>query len=300
MTEKVLFACKHPICWQLLSKKAIFILMKRYTPREQQVVRELADMLGKLIPATSQGDFCLQKIAKDRRLGKYFDVKLKSKKKQFIFFISKVNGAHPRMFKDLIRDILAESVEKRRAKGDPILRPEADKLKNILLELDIDLKSQIDELDLPITRPKITPPPVVISQSLERIGIHPLLLDKVLILFKDGHMNESVRKAGEIFEAHITKWSGVRGKYGRDLMAEVFNKDKPVIDISNYHTGVITNPMDEKEGFMLIAMGIMQWCKNIVGHGDADQISPSDAASRIILISHLLEVVDISSSPEER
>jgi uncharacterized protein (TIGR02391 family) len=260
---------------------------------------DLADILGKLIPATSQGDFCLQKIAKDKKLGNFFDIKLKSKKKQFIYFISKVNSKHPRMFKDIVRNILAESVEKRRTKGDPILRPEADSLKNKLLELDIDLGSEIDELNLPVTRPKITPPPILLSQSLERIGLHPLLIEKVLPLFKDGHINESVRKAGEIFEANITKWSGVRDKYGRDLVSQVFNKDKPIIDISRYHTGVIINPMDEKEGFMLVSMGMMQWCKNIVGHGDVDQISPSDAFSRIMLISHMLEVVDVSLKNNE-
>jgi hypothetical protein len=59
-----------------------------------------------------------------------------------------------------------------------------------------------------------------------------------------------------------------------------------------YHGSEITNSMDEKEGFMLVAMGAMQWCKNVVGHGNVDQLPPQEAASRIIIISHLLEVID--------
>jgi hypothetical protein len=125
------------------------------------------------------------------------------------------------------------------------------------------------------------------------------LHEKVIPLFNDGYVNEAVRKAGEIFETAVIKWSGVRGKYGRDLMAHVFNKDSPMIDVSMYHGSEIANPMDEKEGFMLVAMGAMQWCKNVVGHGDVDQLAPQDAAARIILISHLIEVADVTIKKSE-
>jgi hypothetical protein len=249
-------------------------------------------MVGKLIPATSRGDYSLQRLAKDRGLAKYFDGRLTSKQKQFVSFITKVHATHPRTLKVLLNDILADAVEKRRVKGDPILRPEADALKAKLQEFGIDLTGEIDDLQLPVDRPKITPPPMDVQQALERLGLNPLFKDKVLPLFKDGYVNEAVRKAGEILESVVKKWGGVREKYGRDLMAHVFNKDAPIIDVSAYHGSEITDPMDEKEGFMLVAMGSMQWCKNIVGHGDVDQLAPHDAAARIVLLSHLLDVVD--------
>jgi len=265
---------------------------RRFTPRQHQIIRDLADMVGKLIPATSRGDYSLQRLAKDRGLSKYFDARLSSKQKQFVAFITKLHGAHPRTLKILVNDILADAVEKRRVKGNPILRPEAEALKAKLTEFGIDLTAEIDELQLPVDRPKITPPPIVVQQSLERLGLNLALREKILPLFNDGYVNESVRKAGEIFEAVVMKWSGVQNKYGRDLMAHVFNKDNPVIDVSAYHGSEVTNPMDEKEGFMLVAMGSMHWCKNIVGHGDVNQLSPQDAAARIVLLSHFLDVVD--------
>jgi hypothetical protein len=265
---------------------------KRFTPRQHQIIRDLAEMLGKLVPATSRGEYSLQRLAKDRGLRKYFNERLSSKQKQFVFFITKLHSVHPRTLKVIVNDILADAVEKRRLKGNPILRSEADALKEKLLEFGIDLRAEIDGLQLPIDRPKITPPPIVVQQSLEKLGINPALHEKVLPLFNDGYINEAVRKAGEIFESVVTKWGGVSGKYGRDLMAHVFNKDTPVIDVSSYHGNEITNHMDEKEGFMLVAMGSMQWCKNIVGHGDVEQLAPQDAAARIILLSHLLDVVD--------
>lgn len=273
--------------------------LSRITPRKQQAIMDLADSLGLLLPATSRGEYCLQKIAKDNALAKFFKTDLGNKKKQFVYFIQQVHSRHPRKFKSLVNNILAEAVERRRSKGNPLLRDEADTLKSRLYELDIDLRREIDELSLPHERPKITPPPVHVKMVLEKFGLHPLLLESVLPLFSDGYLNEAVRKAGEIFEVYISKMSNTRGKYGRDLVTTVFSASNPIIDIAGYHKSQILNPIDEKEGYLYLAMGAMHWCKNITGHGDVDQLSPVDAASRVILISHLLEVVDSHSRNTE-
>jgi hypothetical protein len=274
-----------------INKSKKIITRRRYSPREQQVIQELAEILGNFLPATSQGKFSLETIAKEKGLSKFFDSKL-SKKKQFIKFITSVNKAHPRTLKIIINDILAEAVSRRRTQGNPILRPEADILKAKLTEFGINLSKEIDDLNLPVTRPNITPPPQVIQQALERIGLHPLLLPQVPTLFKEGHINEAIRKSGEILEAFVVRSSGKSDRFGRDLMSCVFNKDNPIIDISGYHGNEISNLMDEKEGFMLVAMGTMQWCKNIVGHGDVKQLPPDEGASRIILVNHLIRVID--------
>ena len=275
--------------------------LKRFSPREQQYLRALADSLSALIPATSKGDFCLEKIAKKTGMGKYFDIRLSNKRKQFIYFIQQVHGRHQRKFKTITNDILAESVEWRRNKGEPILRAEADTLKTNLSAVGVDLRKEIDDLNLPVERPKITPPPAHIKFALEKFGLHPSLLEKVLPLFADGYLNEAVRKAGEIYETYAIKMSGsgIGKKYGRDLMATVFNSNNPIIKIAGYHNSSIMDPADEREGYMYLAMGAMHWCKNIVGHGDIDQLSPVDASSRIILISHLLEVAETQTRNQE-
>lgn len=267
--------------------------LRRYSPSEQQNIRDLAEIFGGLLPATSRGDYCLQKIATKERLGKYFNSKLSNKKKQFVYFIEQVYGRHPIKFKSIINNILADAIERRRKQGNPVLRQEADLLKEKLYALKIDLRKEIDNLNLPKDRPKITPPPVSVKQALEKIGLHPHLLDKVFPLFCDGHLNEAVRKSGEIFESFIIRSSGIKGKYGRDLVANAFNPQNPMINIAGYHNSDILNETDEKEGFLYLSMGAMQWCKNIMSHNDVEQLSPSDAASRIIIISHLLEVVEI-------
>lgn len=266
--------------------------LRRYSPREQQNINDLADTLKELLPATSQGDYCLLKKSKKVGLGKYFNAKLGNKKKQFVYFILQVYGRHPRKFKRFVNDILAEAVDWRRGKGNPVLKQEADLLKDRLFALGINLKKEIDSLSLPTERPKITPPPIHIKQALEKFGLHPLLLDKVLPLFVDGHLNESVRKAGEVYETFIKKCNPTNKKYGRQLISEIFNPKNPIQDVAGYHNSKILDPNDEREGYMFLAMGSIHWCKNVMGHSDVDQLSPSDAAARIILLSHLLEVID--------
>lgn len=269
------------------------IARRRYSPREQQIIQELAEGLGKLVPATSRGPFSLQQLAKERGLGAYFDSKLGSKKKQFSEFITRVHRARPRTLRPFVADMLAPAVERRRTQGNPVLRPEIDALKEKLLEFGIDLRAEIDSLNLPTNRPNITPPPMVTLSALEAIGLHPSLKDQVLVLFKEGHINEAVRKGAEIFETMIRRGTGIQ-QYGRPLMAKVFDKDAPVLDIAGYHGSQTSNAMDEKEGYLLMSMGVMQWCKNVVGHDDIPQLQPHDGASRIAMISHLMEVAQVA------
>src|SRR5436309_14841988 len=157
--------------------------LRRYSPREQQDIMNLADCLAQLLPATSRGDYSLQNIAKDAGLGRYFDSKLGNKRKQFVYFIKQVYGRHRRKFKAIVNNILAEAVEWRRSKGVPILRPEAETLKHRLHVLEIDLRKEINDLQLPQERPRITPPPIHVKQAPEKFGLHRVLLHKVFPLF---------------------------------------------------------------------------------------------------------------------
>lgn len=277
---------------KIIRKKTVRV--KRFTPREQQNINDLACSLSLLMPATSRGSFCLEKILKKEKLGKYFDKKLPNKKSQFKKFITQVFGRYPRKFKKIINNTLADSINWRVKKGDPVLKGEIEKLNGFLLNLKIDLKKEISELNLPLERPKITPPPIFVKQIIEKIGINPLLMDKVIPLFNDGHLNEAVRKAGEIFETRIKAINPSVKSYGRDLVSKVFNTQSPLINISGYHKSLVLDPNDEKEGYMYLSMGAMHWCKNIMGHSDVDQLDPKDAITRIMLISHLLDVLDKS------
>lgn len=277
---------------RILKRKIVRV--RRFTPRQQQNIDDLAGSLSLLMPATSRGSFCLEQILKKEKLGKYFDKKLPNKKSQFRKFIIQVFGRYPRKFKRIINNILADSISWRVKKGDPVLKNEVERLNSFLSTLKIDLGKEINELNLPSERPKITPPPIFIKQIIEKIGINPLLTDKVIPLFNDGHLNEAVRKAGEIFETRIKAVNPSIKSYGRDLVSKVFNAQSPLINISGYHKSLVLDPNDEKEGYLYLSMGAMHWCKNIMGHSDVDQLDARDAITRIMLISHLLDVLDKS------
>jgi Protein of unknown function (Hypoth_ymh) len=58
------------------------------------------------------------------------------------------------------------------------------------------------------------------------LGLHPYLQPDCSKLSKDGHINESVRKALEKYEHYIQKKSG-ESKIGSNLMAAAFNENVP-------------------------------------------------------------------------
>lgn len=263
---------------------------RRLSPQLQQGIKELAVSLGELIPATSQGQFSLTGIAKKRGLTKFI-LTGANKRRTFEHFITKMLRQHPVKLKTIINDALAEGVERRHRNGLPVLRGEADVLVKNLTAVGIDLKKEVAGLNLPTDRPHITPPPIQLQSAVEKIAINSLLRTQVFPLFKNGHTNDAARKAGEILEAELQRLSGLKDEYGRVLAGKCLSGATPTIDIAGHHSGKIISPGDEREGFQFLVMGALVWCKNLLGHGEAEQLGPHDAAARIVVISHLLDVL---------
>ncbi len=256
----------------------------RFTAVDIQNMRTLAEMLGELVPYSGRGNFNLQNIAKRFNLTKCFPAKHHNKKETFSFFIRDVQKKHPRMMKKVIREIIPRAIERRHQQGNPILLKEADALSEQLFKIGIDLKKEIRGLRFPKERPKVIPPPYDIQEILNKFRLHPILMPECQKLFMDGHINESVRKALEKYEVYVQKKSGVI-TIGKDLMAQVFCLKKQVIKLNALRT---RSEQNEQEGFMHIAMGIMQWWRNTLSHGDEKQISHYEALGRLFLISNLL------------
>ena len=60
------------------------------------------------------------------------------------------------------------------------------------------------------------------------LGLHRLLQPDCARLFKDGHLNEAVRKALEKYETYVQQTSAL-SKIGVDLMANAFNERRRTI-----------------------------------------------------------------------
>lgn len=257
-----------------------------------QSIRLLAEQLGEIIPATTMNKtgFCFTTLAKEYKLKKYWENK-GQKKESIASFLILVYKKHPRVLKKLIRENLSRAIERRHKNGNPILRQEADTLSATLFKLNIDLKKEIGELDLPTTRPSIVPPRIEMQKALSVLSLHPMLLPDCKKLFDDGHLNESVRKALEKYEVYVRDSSGLN-LMGTNLMEQAFSEKGPKISISN--------DLDSRRkeglqtGFKDISRGAMEYWRNYSSHGDEDQMPAQDAISILGVVSHLLYVVQKS------
>lgn len=254
-----------------------------------QRVRHLAEQLGALIPLNGfRTKFTLTAIAKERDLGRY--LVQGNKKDVYATFITGLLKSNKKItLKKLVRESLPRAIERRHANGNPVLKAEADNLSKNLFALGIDLRKEIDDLQLPSSRPAVVPPPPEVRKALDAIGLHPGLLPNCKDLFLDGHINEAVRKAAEKLESTVQRTSGSH-KQGKELMGEAFSEKSPLIQLNGL---VTTSDINEQDGYRFIAMGVMVWWRNTLSHGDEPMIAHHEALGRLATISNLLHRLDI-------
>jgi len=274
-----------------IKKKASPSLKRKTVSAPQaQAIRNLADQLGKLIAlAGYKSSFSLTTVAKEKGLQKYIPKKSANKKEAFFIFLKNLYCHKPRTIKIIVREILPTAIEKRHAKGDPILETEALELSEKLKKIEIDLHDEIMAMNLPKERPRIIPPPIAIQKILDAFTLHPTLLPDCKAMFTDGHINESVRKALERFEKRIQDISATHNRQGAELMGDVFNEQSPKIKFNNLSN---QQEINKQKGFKLISMGIMHWWRNNLSHGDELQLPHHDALARLILVSNFLHEMD--------
>lgn len=265
---------------------------KTISARAIQDLRTLAGQIGEIIPATvfpSTG-FCFKKIASEAGMGKYWPSPKKgTNKKEVIFlFLKEVYRRHPIVFKKLFRENFARGIERRRNSGKPVLEAEIMTLSATLKSLSVDLESEIKDLKLPKDRPVIVPPPQEFKKMIDHIGLHPFLLPDCTNLFKDGYLNESVRKALEKYEVYVQKKSSLQ-TIGTDLMGTAFSEKSPYIRII-----ATTNKRGAglQDGFKFLSMGTMGFWRNHLSHGDEQQLPHQDALAILGIISHMMNVID--------
>lgn len=255
-----------------------------------QQLETLSQQIGELIPATSpnKNGFCFRKLAADYKLKKCW-VEKGTKKESISIFLKKVYQAHPRIFYKIFRENLSQGITRRAKAGNPVLEDEIMRLDKTLQGLSVNLTKEIKALNLPKERPHITPPSIQYQKIIDSLGLHPYLLPECAELFKNGHINDAIRKALEKYEVFIQKKSLVNDKIGTDLMGCVFNKDNPVIKITLCSN---KRELGLQEGFMHVSVGVMGYWRNMFSHGDEDQISYLDAIAVLSLVSTMMMTID--------
>lgn len=281
---------------KLVKKKALYkkkrLISKRFfTAKNIQDISTFAELLGNIIPATSFGNgFCFQKIAKENGLSKFW--KNGNKKGQITHFLTNVLKYHPKIFYKILRENISLGIQRRHKQGNPVLKPEIEKIDNVLKSLSINFTKEIDELNLPIERPRIVPPPIEYQKILGKASLHPLLMPECTGLYKNGYINESVRKSLEKLEKYVQDITGQKDLIGKDLMVQTFNEaNQPKIKVTPL---VSKSDIAQQEGFRYLNMGLMLYWRNKFSHGDAEQISYIEACSVIFFVSEIIRIIEES------
>lgn len=269
---------------------------RRTRPKKKQLsavaiqnLRTLAEQIGNIIPATSfhKGAFCFQTIAKKQGLQKEWPA-LGSKKERIFSFLRAVYRGHPKTCYKIFRENIAQGIERRHKAGDPVMLAEVSQLDVTLKKLNVNLSKEFKDLHLPSERPSIVPPPFAFQKMLDELGLHPYLQPDCPELFKDGHINESVRKALEKYEAYLQQKSALT-RIGTDLMANAFNETAPLVKVADTAT---ERGKGLQMGFKFVSMGAMSFWRNLCAHGDENQMPHQDAIAILATASHLLHYVD--------
>ncbi len=193
---------------------------------------------------------------------------------------------HKRLPKKLIQKIVPAGIEYGKFKRRPITRVQIEKLNQLLLTLDIDIESDLSSLNLDENLPQIKIPPAELLNRLRNHNLMEELQGEVVSLFADGHFNESVRKACEIFENEVQRKIS-SSDIGKSLMGKVFNVQNPLIKLTPMST---QNEISFQEGFQLMSMGAMAGIRNIFSHGNEDPRTPEESFELLMYINWMFRV----------
>lgn len=212
-----------------------------------------------------------------------------NKKERILYLFKNIYLHHRKTFYKIIRENLPRGIDRRFKQGNPVLLKEITKLDQILRRLSINLSKEIKELNLPAERPRIVPPPIEFQKMIDKIGLHPLIAKECILLYKNGHLNESVRKSLEKLEKYVQDVSKLNDLIGKDLMMQAFNETNPKIKTNNLAS---KREISQQEGFKFVNAGLMSYIRNKFSHGDEEQISHIDTFELILTVDHILRVIE--------
>ena len=269
---------------KLAKKSPVMVITKA----RRKNIEDLATALAEIVPATSQSkkSFCVRNIAFERKHKELWKDK-SNKKKTIAHYLENVIRQFKNLPKKLVIELVEGGVIWSAKKGLTVSDEQIDNIIGPLAHLGFNAKKELKAIPRP-TPSQVVKPSLDLQAKIEQIDLHPALHGDVIQLFKDGHLNDSVRKSLERFEKKIQDQLG-DSDVGKSLMAKAFNHQNGSIRIND---GTHHNDQSEQEGFMHLTMGAMAGMRNIYSHGDVDTIAPMDAFERLCFVSLLFNRVD--------
>lgn len=261
-------------------KKAI----RTITASERGHITDLTEILYDFLPLSTHNNKTetITSIFKESKIHSYIP-KNTSKKEAVEKSLVKLFRYHQKLPFTIFRKIVIAAIKYRRYKRNPLKRQEIDRLDVILQELSINMSNEfsaikLDQIPLLIKVPS--------SELIRRLENHPLceqVYSEPLELFKNGHFNESVRKATEKYEVEIQKRTNL-SDIGKTLMGKAFNLKTPIIKLNNLTS---ENEKGVQEGYQFLTMGMIRAMRNIFSHGDENQRKPEEAYEMLLFVNWL-------------
>lgn len=260
----------------------------RITAARNKLICELACLLAEIAPATARGKgFCVLRIAEEKGLKKCWR-DASNKKKMIAGFLERVFRQYPQKPKKVVLAIVEGGINWSAKRGRAVTQDELSEIAAKMEELGFKVRKEFKKLKLPDPS-RVTPPPLDLASIIDRLNLQEALKDDCVEMFRNGHLNEAVRKALERFEKKVQDAVGDHSTIGKNLMAKSFNVEHPVIAINDMKTGT---EKSEQEGFMHLTIGSMSGLRNLYSHGDVKTMTPMDAFERLCFVSLLFKRVD--------
>jgi uncharacterized protein (TIGR02391 family) len=258
--------------------------VRRITAPVRARIGVLVEVLQSFLPLTSRSasTVTFRSIFAESQVASYLDGP-ENKRQALQQGFTELYRRHERLPYAVVRKIVPAAIEYRRHKRHPLRRAEVDALSTALAALGIDMASELAEIEIDESLPRVTVPPEELKRRLRAHDLDPAIASEPLDLFVAGHFNEAVRKAAERYEDRVRDLAGLDA-YGRDLMARAF-ATADHLDLATYAP---ENRQDFQEGYKLLAMGSMAAVRNVFSHGDEERRSPEECFEMLLLLNWLL------------
>jgi len=262
------------------SKKAI----RTITASDRGHIADLTEVLYGFLSLTTRNNKTetFTSIFKESNIHSYIPQKT-SKKQAMEKALIKLFRYHQKLPFTVFRKVVVATIKYRRYQRNPLKREELNQLDILLKQLGLDISNELAAIELDQIPLIVVVPP---SELVKRLENHPLceqVKTQPLELFKNGHFNESVRKATEKFEAEIQSKTG-SSDIGKTLMNRTFKLNGPAIALNSLSNG---NERSIQEGYQQLTAGTMQAMRNIFSHGNEDQRTPEEAYEMLLFVNWL-------------
>jgi uncharacterized protein (TIGR02391 family) len=260
----------------------------RITAPRREMITALAAALYPILPGSARKNgYSLRRIASETKTTEFYKEQ-GNKQLTIEYYFTGVIRKYPRKPKTIVIKIMKESAIWMANKHRELTPEIRNKVADVMETLGFSIRAELMNIQQPPFE-KVSMPADDLRNLFDRLELHRSICGDVKTLFMQGHANNAVRRATEIFEKLVVERSNSPGGFGINLMKKVFDEENPSIKINKLET---EDDKKEQKGFKYLCIGTMGCIRNKFSHGDADQIDFLEGFKLLCFLSYMLETVE--------